>query len=100
MSLAPVGLIDYYKALMADNHEKAEIINESEIQDSIRRPMVASSFDGHICSIPSKKRLTLDDRWICIECDQRWRVGSRWDRIKWEWVLHWKMYGRDIFTIA
>ena len=97
MYLAPVGLIERTKALLADNHEKAEIINESEMQDITRRPMLASSFDGHICSIPSKKRLTIDDRWICIECDQRWRVGSRWDRIKWDWVLHWKMYGRDQF---
>lgn len=98
MSLAPVGLIDNCKAVMADKHEKAEIMNEIEV--ITKRPMLASAFDGHICSIPSKKRLTKDDRWICLECDQRWKVGSRWDKVKWEWVLHWKMYGRDIFTIA
>jgi len=100
MYLAPPGLIDRTKAYMADKHEKAEIMNDIDIEVMKKSNVLPSTFDGHICSIPNSKKLILDNRWLCMECNQRWRVGSRWDRVKWEWVLHWKMYGRDIFTVA
>ena len=94
MNQAPAGLIESTKALIADKHEKAEIIEEIEI----KRPLSATAFNGHICSLPIGEKMRRGNRWICMHCEQGWRVAYYWNRIKADWIPYWKMYGKDDFS--
>ena len=97
--LAPAGLIDRCKEVMEIKRMRAQVIDDLYVEELRHGSMLSSDFDGHICMIP-KGRLKVNERWFCMECDQRWKVASRWNRLKHEWELSWRMYGQDIFTVG
>lgn len=95
MALAPDGLIDHTKAIMARKREIAEFI-EQFIEN---RVYITAAFDGHTCLLPAGERMRRGQRWLCPECEQGWRVAHYWSRNLAQYSPYWKMYGRDIFTV-